>query len=165
MAATTNGNANGNADNDYFEYLKDSIDRLQGSTNYNRVATALIPVSATAETITCELTCAEEHCNEKNTMHGGQIVSLVDIVTARGIGITERDMPMVSVDLSTSFLLPIALGETVLIIATVLKKGRSMVFSECEFRRKADNKLCAKGKHTIALLPYLKAQNPNIRQF
>jgi len=62
-------------------------------------------------------------------------------------------------------MLPVPKGETIIIHATVLKKGRSMVFTECEFRRKSDNKLVSKGKHNIALLPYLKEKNPGIRQF
>jgi len=62
-------------------------------------------------------------------------------------------------------MLPVPKGETIIIHATVLKKGRSMVFAECEFRRKSDNKLVCKGKHNIALLPYLKEKNPGIRQF
>uniref|UniRef100_A0AC34QHK7 Thioesterase domain-containing protein n=1 Tax=Panagrolaimus sp. JU765 TaxID=591449 RepID=A0AC34QHK7_9BILA len=159
--------SNGNAasSNDYFEYLVDSINRLQGAKNFNRVATALVPIAATEDSVTCELTVAEEHVNEKGTLHGGMTVALTDIVTARACGVTIRDMPMVSIDLSTSFMLPVEKGETIVIRATVLKKGRSMIFTECEFRKKSDNRLAAKGKHNIALLPYLKEKNPNIRQF
>ena len=62
-----------------------------------------------------------------------------------------------------SFMLPIPLGEVIIMHATILKKGRTMAFTECEFRRKSDNKLLAKGKHNLALLPYLKSEEA--RQF
>uniref|UniRef100_A0A914XU07 Acyl-coenzyme A thioesterase 13 n=1 Tax=Panagrolaimus superbus TaxID=310955 RepID=A0A914XU07_9BILA len=153
-------------ENDYFEYLKKCIDGMQGSTTFYRTATALIPIAATENSVTCEITVANEHVNEKGTMHGGQTVTLVDILTARAVGMTVRDMPMVSVDLSCSFMLPIPVGEIVVMHAEVLKKGRTMAFTECEFRRKSDNKLLAKGKHNLALLPYMKVADPSlIRQF
>jgi acyl-coenzyme A thioesterase 13 len=153
-------------DNDYFEYLKKCIDVMQGSTNFYRTATSLVPIAATKDSVTCELTVTNEHVNEKGTMHGGQTVTFVDIVTARAVGMTVRDMPMVSVDLSCSFMLPIPVGEVIIIHADVLKKGRTMAFTECEFRRKSDNKLLAKGKHNLALLQYMKAEDSSaIRQF
>lgn len=47
-------------------------------------------------------------------------------------------------------------GDTVVIDATCLKIGRSMAFTECEFRKKGDNTLIAKGKHNLAFLNHLK---------
>lgn len=115
----SNGNCIKENNEEYFEYLVESIKRFQDATNFNRVAKGvsfvfshhfsrlftlfikLIPIAATADSVTCELTIDEEHVNGKGTLHGGQTVSLVDIITARAVGVTDRDMPMVSVDLST----------------------------------------------------------------
>ena len=58
------------------------------------------------------------------------------------------------------------IGETILIEGIVLKIGRNITFAEAEFRRKSDNALIAKGKHTIAMMNHLKPTNgEKIEQF
>ncbi|KAK6039653.1 thioesterase family protein [Cooperia oncophora] len=89
----------------------------------------------------------------QGTLHGGQTASLTDIVTARALGLTIRDHPLASIELSVSYFLPVKLGEVVEITALVLKLGRNVAFTEAEFRRKSDGKLTAKGRHTVAILP------------
>ena len=71
---------------------------------------------------------------------------------------------MDSVELAVSYLLPAKIGDTLTIEATVLKVrlfsfkleifqiGRSIAFTECEFRRQSDNKICAK---VSSLLPHV----------
>uniref|UniRef100_F1LBY5 Esterase n=1 Tax=Ascaris suum TaxID=6253 RepID=F1LBY5_ASCSU len=138
------------------EYLKDVIrafDKLKNASDFNRVARKVRPVSASHDSIVVELTIEEEHVNSKKTLHGGQTAALVDMITARAAGITIKDRAMVSVELAVSYMYPVRLGETVLIEGKVLKVGRNMVFAEAEFRRKADGRLIAKGKHTIAFIP------------
>ncbi|VDO74314.1 unnamed protein product [Onchocerca flexuosa] len=57
------------------------------------------------------------------------------------------------------YMLPVKLGEVIVIEAKVLKIGRNMAFAEAEFRRKSDGRLVAKGKHTIAFIPKPPAIN------
>lgn len=59
----------------------------------------------------------------------------------------------------SSYLLPVKLGEMIEIEAKVLKIGRNIAFAEAEFRRKGDNRIVAKGKHTIAFVPKPPATN------
>ncbi|VDM40311.1 unnamed protein product [Toxocara canis] len=138
------------------ECLKDVIrafDKLRSVSDFNRVARKVRPISATRDSIVVELTIEEEHVNSKKTLHGGQTAALVDMVTARAVGVTVKDKAMVSVELAVSYMYPVRLGETILIEGKVLKIGRNMVFAEAEFRRKTDGRLVAKGKHTIAFIP------------
>ncbi|VDL83559.1 unnamed protein product [Nippostrongylus brasiliensis] len=86
-------------------------------------------------------------------MHGGQTATLTDIITARAVGLRVKDRAMSSIELSVSYLLPVALGEIIEITAQVLKLGRNVAFTEAEFRRKSDGKLASKGRHTLAILP------------
>ncbi|VDK48042.1 unnamed protein product [Anisakis simplex] len=147
-------------DNDV--YLKDVIrafDKLRNVSDFNRVARKVHPISATRDSILVELTLEEEHVNSKKTMHGGQTAALVDMITARAVGITIKDRAMVSVELAVSYMYPLRLGETVLIEAKVLKVGRNMAFTEAELRRKCDNRIIAKGKHTLAFIPKPATQN------
>jgi len=49
-----------------------------------------------------------------------------------------------------SYLLPVSRGDTVTIEARVLKAGRSLAFTEADFRRRTDGALVAKGRQTLA---------------
>uniref|UniRef100_A0A914CHR7 Acyl-coenzyme A thioesterase 13 n=1 Tax=Acrobeloides nanus TaxID=290746 RepID=A0A914CHR7_9BILA len=147
------------AQNDYMHDLEETIKKLHNATNFNRVASKIKAVSASPTSIVVELEIDESHVNSKGTLHGGQTAALLDIITARAVGVTVKDTPMVSLELSCSYLLPVKVGESVLIEGIVLKTGRNIAFTEAEFRRKSDNALVAKGKHTIALLHHLKQQS------
>jgi acyl-coenzyme A thioesterase PaaI-like protein len=50
-----------------------------------------------------EITLAQEHVNDKGTMHGGFTAAMTDIVTARAVGVTVSDVPMVSVEIAVRF--------------------------------------------------------------
>ncbi|KAM3724698.1 putative esterase F42H10.6 [Dirofilaria immitis] len=139
--------------NDYLDYLNKAINNIQSANDFNRVARKVRAVSASADRVVVEMLVEEEHVNSKKTLHGGQTAALVDMITARTIGMTVRDKVMVSVELAVSYLLPVKLGEMIEIEAKVLKIGRNIAFAEAEFRRKNDGRLVAKGKHTIAFIP------------
>ena len=104
----------------------------------------------------CELFLEAEHLNSKGTIHGGLTASLTDIITAQCLGLSVNT-GMASVELAVrffvlfynteawfSYLLPAKMGDTLEITATVLKCGKNMAFTEAEFRRKSDGKLCAR---------------------
>ncbi|PAV68939.1 hypothetical protein WR25_02139 [Diploscapter pachys] len=93
-------------------------------------------------------------CMENKRIHNEDLLdqvkqdfdSLKDIQNFNRIGSKARIN-------SRSYFLPVKLDDTVIITANVLKVGRNVAFAECEFRRKSDGKLTAKGKHTVAILP------------
>ncbi|EFP02325.1 hypothetical protein GCK72_010147 [Caenorhabditis remanei] len=129
------------------------FNRMKGSTNFNRVAEDVYPVEVTKNKLVCEMVIQEQHLNSKGTLHGGQTATLTDVITARAVGVTVKDKGMASVELAVSYLLPVKVGDILEITAHVLKIGRTMAFTDCEFRRKSDGKMTAKGKHTLAFLP------------
>ncbi|GMS87180.1 hypothetical protein PENTCL1PPCAC_9355, partial [Pristionchus entomophagus] len=128
------------------------FEHLSTVENFNRVACKVRPITATAERLVCELIIEAEHVNTKGTLHGGFSASLVDIITARAIGVTVKDKGMASVEIAVSYLLPVKLGDRIEIEARVLKIGRNLAFTDIEFRR-PDGKIAVKGKHTVAILP------------
>ncbi|VDM92282.1 unnamed protein product [Onchocerca ochengi] len=145
--------------NDYMDYLNKAINNIRSANDFNRVARKVRAISASADRVVLEMMVEEEHVNSKKTLHGGQTAALVDMLTARAVGMTVRDKVMVSVELAVSYMLPVNLGEVIVIEAKVLKIGRNMAFAEAEFRRKRDDRLVAKGKHTIAFIPKPPAIN------
>jgi len=59
--------------------------------------------------------------------------------------------PMTTVTLNTSFMRPVA-GADLLVVARVLKPGRSLVFGEIEMTSAADGRLAAHATTTYALI-------------
>ncbi|CAB3402942.1 unnamed protein product [Caenorhabditis bovis] len=144
--------ASTNNDED-LEMVRQEFERLKTVENFNRVGGDVVPIFASKEKLVCEMVLKPYHLNSKGTLHGGQTATLTDIVTARAVGMTVRNQGMASVEIAVSYLLPVKSGDTIEITAHVLKVGRNLAFTDCEFRRKSDGKLTAKGKHTIAILP------------
>ena len=58
---------------------------------------------ASTERILVEFVVENEHVNSKGTLHGGQTAALLDIVTARAVGMSVKSVPMVSVDISIRY--------------------------------------------------------------
>uniref|UniRef100_A0A0K0EDX5 Acyl-coenzyme A thioesterase 13 n=1 Tax=Strongyloides stercoralis TaxID=6248 RepID=A0A0K0EDX5_STRER len=151
-------------ENDYqcMEWINEYNEGYKVTDNFNRVARKLVPIRANKTSVLYELKVEKEHVNGKNTIHGGQIASLVDIVTANVVSLTIRDIPMVSVEIATSYLLPAPINEDITIEGNVLKIGRNMAFAEAIFRRKSDGAIIAKGKHTLCLLNHLKKNDGKV---
>jgi len=145
-----------NVEEDLVEQMQQVFDKMNHTANFSRVAANLKVTKANKHSIVVEFVLREEHVNGKNTLHGGLTAALVDIVTARAVGLTVKDVPMVSVDISVSYMLPAKLGEVVTIEAVCLKIGKNIAFTEATFRRKSDNAIIAKGKHNISFLHHLK---------
>jgi len=84
------------------EELQAMLDRMNSQSNFNRVARNLKATYASTESIVVEFQVRDEHVNSKGTLHGGQTAALLDIVTARAVGMSMKSVPMVSVDISIS---------------------------------------------------------------
>ena len=151
-----------------FEEMKQLFEQMTNTNNFSRVGRKLKLISvAPPESLLLELLVEEEHVNGKLTLHGGQTAALVDIVTARAVGMSVRNIPMVSLDLSVSYMLPVRIGEIISIEAICLKIGRNIAFTEAVFRRKSDGKLVAKGQHKIAFIYNHSSSNSflEVKQF
>jgi len=101
------------------------------------------------------------------SLHGGAIATLVDLSTTMAIMQNMDTFPGVSTSLGVTYMAGCKPGETVRAEATVLRKGRTMAYTECCVYRESDNVLMARGWHVkyvaapllvrpfLALHPYL----------
>ena len=86
--------------------------------------------------------------NSLGTVHGGVIVSLLDVALCTAARtLHPESVGVITIDLSTSFIGG-GTGERLLAEARVLKDGRSMSFVEAEARN-ADGSLVAKAIATV----------------
>jgi len=93
-----------------------------------------------------EMTGFDRHRNRGDYIHGGVVMSLLDIagIMAGSSGSGEK-RKAVTVNLNTNFL-STAMGETVHAEGRVTRKGRSMFFCDCRVIDAATGKLHATGQ-------------------
>jgi uncharacterized protein (TIGR00369 family) len=90
----------------------------------------------------------KEFTNSLGTVHGGVIMSLLDVALCTAARTLHPDSTgVITIDLSTSFIGG-GSGERLIAEARVLKDGRSMSFVEGEARN-ADGSLVAKAMATV----------------
>ncbi len=86
--------------------------------------------------------------NSFGTVHGGAIMSLLDVALCTAARTLHPDsIGVMTIDMSTSFIGG-GTGEKLIAEARVLKNGRSMIFVEGEARN-ADGSLVAKAMATV----------------
>jgi len=100
---------------------------------------------------TAELKVDQDHVNLYKFLHGGYIMTLVDLITTYAL-MSKPCHPGVSVDLSVNFLNGAKLGDDVVIQANLSKVGKYLAFIDCTLKHKKDDLVIAKGTH----LKYIK---------
>ena len=78
-------------------------------------------------------------------MHGGAIASAIDVATTAAI-VSTGTFPGVSASLGVSYLAGCAPGEELRLVATVLKAGARLAFTDARLYG-ADGRLLARGHH------------------
>ncbi|MHB2016487.1 MAG: PaaI family thioesterase [Candidatus Xenobia bacterium] len=93
------------------------------------------------------LTVAEPVQNARGMLHGGAAATLVDVAGTIAIMSADREgRPGVTTDLNVSYFAPGS--DRVIIVAEVLKTGRTLAFVTVDVRREADNAPVAQGRMT-----------------
>ena len=99
-----------------------------------------------------ELTGYDCHRNRGDYIHGGVLMSLLDIAgIMAGVRGSGDERKAVTVNLNTNFLAT-AMGETVHAEGKVVRKGRSMFFCDCKVFDAATGKLYATGQGVYKFL-------------
>jgi acyl-coenzyme A thioesterase 13 len=93
--------------------------------------------------ITAEIFVRDEMSNPVGTMHGGIIALIADEMIGASIATLELSTIFVSVNLNTDFLYPVKKGETVTATTQIVRKGNTIIHTECRFYN-FENKLIAK---------------------
>ncbi len=87
--------------------------------------------------------------NPKETMHGGLIVTAVDMVCGLLVRFFKRRMGAATVHLSVDFLRPLMCGEEFLVRARITKYGSRIIFLAAEVLRKDSGELAAAASGTF----------------
>ncbi len=99
-----------------------------------------------------------EHLNSFEVVHGGAILTLMDVAMAVAARSVQRDMGVITIELKTSFMRPgigrlIAKGE-------LLHRTRSMAFTQASVHNAAGER-CAHGTGTFKYAPRRTAAPEN----
>ncbi|XP_074307858.1 uncharacterized protein LOC141642814 [Silene latifolia] len=98
--------------------------------------------------ILCTFKVPPRLLNTANTLHGGAIASLVDLIGSAVIFTVGAPSTGVSVEINVSYLDAAILNEEIEIEAKVLRVGKSIGVVSVELRKKANGKMVAQGRHT-----------------
>jgi uncharacterized protein (TIGR00369 family) len=93
--------------------------------------------------ITADFFVRLEMTNPIGTLHGGMIALIADEMIGATIATLELSNVFVSVNLNTDFLYPIKKGETVTAKTEIIRKGNSIIHTECRFYN-SEHKMIAK---------------------
>ncbi|WP_367068656.1 PaaI family thioesterase [Oryzisolibacter sp. LB2S] len=94
-----------------------------------------------------------QHTNSYGVMHGGAVMTLLDVAMATAARSDEPDMGVVTIEMKTSFMRP-ARGPMVA-RGKLIQRTRSMAFAEA-WVYDADGQLCSQSTGTFKYVP--KAQ-------
>ncbi|CAI2382171.1 unnamed protein product [Moneuplotes crassus] len=114
----------------------------------------LVGIDEKAKTVIFESPVTEFQTNNIGSVHGGCLMTYIDIVTTIGIYTFSRDdKATTSANITTDFMAPGELGTTLSLVAKMDKIGKRLAFSSAEIYSKESNQLVAKGSHIKAFLP------------
>ncbi|XP_068951149.1 acyl-coenzyme A thioesterase 13 [Petaurus breviceps papuanus] len=128
--------------------LQEVMKFIVESGGFDRVVEKVTLLSTSPGKVVCEMKVGEEHRNSLGTLHGGLTATLVDVISTFALINTERGKPGVSVDMNITYLSPAKVGEEILIVAHVLKQGKTLAFASVDLTSKTTGKLIAQGRHT-----------------
>ncbi len=86
--------------------------------------------------------------NSFGTLHGGATSTVVDVLGTMALLSMDPARPGVTVEMSTSFLNSVKVGDTVDVRGRVTKYGKKLGFTEIELTSRTTGKLVATGRHT-----------------
>lgn len=123
---------------------------FRATDRFDRVLESMSIVSMEAGRVEAEVEVVEGLLNAFGTLHGGATCTLIDVVGTLALLSLDTSRPGISVELNSTFISAAKAGERIKVVATVLKTGKRLGFTQVEIYG-ADGRLCATGRHTKAL--------------
>jgi len=116
---------------------------------FDRALAGLQVIEAAAGKATLRIVVDKPVQNLGGNLHGGAIATLVDDAGTIAIMTADKDgRPGVTTDLNVTYLAAGKAGEAVLVVAEVLKSGRTMAYVSVDLRNEQTGKLLAQGRMT-----------------
>ncbi|KAI3864280.1 hypothetical protein MKX03_006113 [Papaver bracteatum] len=101
--------------------------------------------------IICSMKVPPRLLNSGNSLHGGAMSSLVDIIGVSAKNTAGAKSSGVSVGINISYLDYVYLDEEIEIEAKVVRVGKAVGVATVELRKKKTGKIVAQGRHTMYL--------------
>ncbi|CAO2827429.1 unnamed protein product [Amaranthus hypochondriacus] len=98
--------------------------------------------------VLCSFNVPPRLLNTANTLHGGAIAALVDLIGSAVIYTVGAPSTGVSLEINVSYLDAALANEEIEIEAKALRVGKSIAVVSVEFRKKGSGKIIAQGRHT-----------------
>ncbi|KAJ8512503.1 hypothetical protein OPV22_002937 [Ensete ventricosum] len=103
--------------------------------------------------ITCTLTVRSTVTNPYNTLHGGAVAAVAEMVSLACAKTAAGDKDFFLGESSTAYLSAARLNEDVKVDASILRQGRNVVVTSVDFRTKKTGKLLFTSRSTFYIMP------------
>eukprot|EP00035_Acanthoeca_spectabilis_P004060 m.98416 g.98416 ORF g.98416 m.98416 type:complete len:192 (+) comp12427_c0_seq3:117-692(+) len=110
----------------------------------------LVVTTVNADSVVACVKVTEPLANAFNTLHGGAIATLVDVLGTMALLAQDSSRPGVSVEINVTYMSAAKVGSDITVEGSVLKLGRSLGFTEVRLSDTMTGKLIAVGRHTKA---------------
>lgn len=97
-----------------------------------------------------DFTVREDMTNLARILHGGIMSTMIDEVMGIAFFTLDLEYFYPTVNLHVDFMAPAQIGDTVLVEATIVKQGRTAIYSEATVRNQT-GKLLAKGSSHVVV--------------
>ncbi|KAK6125662.1 hypothetical protein DH2020_040574 [Rehmannia glutinosa] len=106
--------------------------------------------------VVCSFTVPPRLVNSENSLHGGAMAALVDIVGSAAIIAAGAPFTGVSVEINVSYFDGAYVGEEIEIDTKALRVGKAIAVVSVDFKSKKTGKLIAQGRHSKYLAVHSK---------
>ena len=111
----------------------------------------LVITEATPGSVKARLQVTPCITNRLDTLHGGAMATIVDVVTTLALATISPDRLGVSININTTYIRPVPVGDYAIIDASVTRVGKSVANLEACIKIERNNAVACKGTHLKSL--------------
>lgn len=112
---------------------------------------------AQAQTLTLSFPCLEWEVSPRNNMMGGVLCAVFDIAMGLLTGIYAREHYVTTLELTTRFIKPVRLGETLVVKTQLLSQGKTILNMRATAHAQSDGRLLGAAEAAFMLVKSLPA--------
>jgi len=131
--------------------LDDILEKWRECKGFDSIVLDKIKLeSAEIGSLVCSLIVTPDICNIYETLHGGAMATIVDVISSLAVLSMNKDVafkPSVSVEISVNYAASAPCHSKIYIYSNCYKEGRNLAFTETTLKNEKGDVIC-KGSHT-----------------
>jgi len=97
---------------------------------------------------------SEEMTNPLKILHGGATAALIDEMVGAAVFTLDKSHVYTTVNLAVDYFSPAKIGETIIGISSIIKKGKKIIHAQCEVWNEDKTRMIARGNSNLIKTEY-----------